>query len=138
MVVTFLGISFSAVAIDYTAKSSRHGSKNQKEVSQKADKNKCSGSDMRAIKKFDRKAKSEIEEWYERNEFSNQIVRGTTGHTEYELIKIAKKVDVNELVSENFFVSEEYIAMKVVYDRCDLKPPMIKLPDMIMLPEAFR
>ena len=134
LVVTCLGISFSAVAIDYTAKSPKKSSRHTKHSEQVVNNKGCTNEDMRAIKKFDRKAKKEIEKWHERNEFSNQIVRGATGLSTKELLKIAKKVDVGEIVGGNFFTSDKYMVMQKVYKRCDLKSPMIKMPPMFWLP----
>ena len=138
LVVTCLGISFSAVAIDYTAKSSKKVSRHTKHSDKLVNNKGCTNKDMRAIKKFDRKAKKEIEEWHERNEFSNQIVRGATGLSTKELIKRSKKVDVDEMVRGNFFASNKYIAMQKVYKRCNLKSPMIKIPPMFWLPGDYK
>ena len=134
LVFVCFGISFAAVAVDYTAR----GAHSKKTVSHKVETNQCSDKDIRAIKKFDRKAKNEIEKWYETNEFSSQIVRGTTGMTTRELIKMSKKMDTEELLRENFFVSNRYRAMKVVYKRCDRKRPMIQTPSVFWLPEQFQ
>lgn len=134
LVVTFFGISFSAVAIDYTAKHSKKSSRHTKSSDKLVNDKGCTNKDMRAIKKFDRKAKNEIEEWHERNEFSTQIVRGATGLSTKELIRMSKKIDVDEIVGGNFFTSDKYTAMKKVYKRCDLKAPMIKIPPMFWLP----
>ncbi len=138
LVVTCFGISFSAVAIDYTAKSSKNTHKNTKHLGKPVKDKGCSDKDMRNIKKFDRKAKKEIEEWHERNEFSNQIVRGATGMSTKELIKVGDKVDVEEIVGNNFFTSNKYKAMQKVYKRCGLKAPMIKMPPVFWLPDTHQ
>lgn len=129
LVVTCLGISFSAVAVEYTA---RH-SKQKKEAAQKLSKSQCSDKDIRAINKFNRKAKSEIKDWHERNELSNNFARGTTGLTKKEILKTAKKA--NKLVGKNFFSSEKYTAMKAVYKRCNRDAPMIKVSLPFWIPD---
>ncbi len=121
LVVTCLGVSFSAVAVEYTA---RH-SKQKKEAAQKLSKSQCSDKDVRAIKKFNRKAKNEIENWHEQNELNDKFMRGTQRLTKSKIKKITAKE--KKLVGKNLFISDEYTAMKAVYKRCNRASPMIKV-----------
>ncbi|PCI97078.1 MAG: hypothetical protein COB14_09440 [Alphaproteobacteria bacterium] len=127
LILTCLGVSFSAVAIDYTAKGSK-STKYEKKKSRGADKNRCSKKDIRAIKKFDRKGKKAIEELHELGEFGERIVSGMTGLTSEEII------DQTEDPELGFFKSEKYMNMKVVYKRCDRKMPKIEAPKLFWMP----
>lgn len=128
LVLTCLGVSFSAVAIDYTAKGSK-STRYEKDKSREVDKNLCSKKDIRAIKKFDRKGKKAVEALHEFGEFGEQIVSGTTGLSSEEIIKLTENPDPKL----EFFGSEKYKNMKAVYKRCDRKRPKIETPKMFWM-----
>ena len=131
LVVTCLGISFSAVAVEYTA---RH-SKQKKEAAQKLGKSQCSDKDMRAIKKFNRKAKNENEDWQEFNELSSQFARGTAKLTKSKIKKITAQE--KKEVGKNLFSSDEYAAMKAVYKRCNRDAPMMEVAMPFWMPASL-
>lgn len=136
LIVSFVGVSFSAFAVDYTAKHSKSLKHNKTAPhSRYANENGCTKKDMRAIKKFARRAKNEIEKWDEINEESEKFARGEpTGLTKRQLIRKSEKL--NE--KEHFFISERYMSMKVVYKRCSLKMPMITVPVLYWVPDALQ
>ncbi|PCI55241.1 MAG: hypothetical protein COB36_06355 [Alphaproteobacteria bacterium] len=130
LIVTCLGVSFSAVAVavDYTARHSKQKRElaQKKELAQKDGKDQCSDKDMRAIKKSNRKAKNEIDSWYELVEASRRLELSTE---EVNVDKLIKQV------RENFFISEQYISMQAVYKRCNQEFPITPLP--FWLPKSF-
>ena len=101
-------ISGSALAISYTTKGNK--TIQQKENAQTSQ---CSDRDLASIKRFNRRAEKKVKEMEELSEIAEKV------NTDREARDFSKD---GEKVLE-FFISEEYEEMRVVYGQCGLEIP---------------
>ena len=104
------GTSF---AVDYTTGLKDKGGKSVAAPARTEKRKACTREDMFNIKKFSRKAKSLHKEY---NKLSESEIKGS-GNKEF-----------NRTMEKMFdhYVSDEYLAMKVVYKRCNIEMPSFK------------
>lgn len=104
------GTSF---AVDYTTGLKDKEGKSAASPAHPEKRKACTREDMISIRKFSHKAKSLSKEY---NELSETEIKGS-GNREFN--RIMEKMF-------NYYVSDEYLAMKVVYKRCNIEMPSAK------------
>ena len=121
--ITSLGILShnDAMAASYTAK--RKKPKEQKQITAVI---KCSKQDLRAIKSFNRTAEKKLEQFYEITETLSMTRSPSKSRS---LGKEYNKIN-------NFFLSEEFGFMEVIYKNCGKKIPKPETDEPFWLPQG--